>query len=168
MVAGKNNACTEKQGCLYMFDNGRGAFNYGNAYFWAFSQSVLPDGSTLAFNFGDGIGSGFHEQGRAYEDFLVYQGKLRKLDTTRLTYDPLNLMKKMKLATARDNRVFPKDECEVHFTPVGIIEEGINLSLIGFGQQVVEGTFNGVCTVEGKNVDVKDAFGHVEIFWARW
>jgi len=46
-----------KNECLISTDQFRSHMSYPVNYFWASFQTVLPDGSALGFNLGDGINS---------------------------------------------------------------------------------------------------------------
>ena len=58
---GKSYQCNAKAGkpCHMIIDIGRTTQAYGIQYFWALLMTELPDGRTLSFNLGDGMGSGY-------------------------------------------------------------------------------------------------------------
>lgn len=82
---GKKQKCIDKE-CHMMIDIGRGAFNYGVAYFWVLIMTTLPDGRTVQMSLGDGIGSEYRSLDKASEDFIVVDGKMYKLDITQMDY----------------------------------------------------------------------------------
>jgi hypothetical protein len=106
---GKQVECNETmKDCLIMYDIGRGYHNYGASYYWAFSQSVLPDGTTLVLNFGDGIGSEYHSHNKASEDHIALNGTIYKLDVTEMEYSKDDYLKPKTLKTASETGLYKK------------------------------------------------------------
>ena len=48
---------------------------------------MLPDGTLIALNMGDGIGSEYNSADKASEDHIVVDGVIYKLDVTEMQYD---------------------------------------------------------------------------------
>ena len=171
---GKKYQCTSQKDCLLMIDNGRGHHNYGVAYFWAMIMTKLADGRVMSINLSDGFGSQYKSLEKASEDFLILDGKFYKLDVTRMDYggDHLDFKGTKKVYTAKSDqhqkRAFPDRECDLTFTPVGHIEDGVNASLLAFKQFLIYGHFNGFCMLDGTKVEIKQAYGHVEHVYSRW
>lgn len=156
-----------------MYDIGRGYHNYGVAYFWALTQTVLEDGTRFMMNLGDGFGSEYHKSDKASEDHIVVNGTIYKLDVTEMKYNPSNPMEKKSLATMEsqgfDTKKFPERRCKVDFTPIGALDEGLNALVFAFKLKVVVGHFNGYCELEGgQRFNLNNVYGHVEHAYSRW
>ena len=136
-------------------------------------QTTLPDGTILSFSLADGIGSEYHTNDKATEDFMTVNGKHYKLDVTDLQYDKDNYMNKKVLKTKEgdtfNKKVFPERKCEVEFVPIGKHEEGNNFVVIAFKQFLTYGYFSGFCQTEDHGViRIEKAFGLVEHVFNRW
>lgn len=83
-----------------MIDIGRGAFNYGVAYFWVLIMTTLPDGRTLTLNLGDGIGSEFKTLEKSNEDFAILGGKHYKFDVTEMLHNKAEYFSRKTIRTA--------------------------------------------------------------------
>jgi hypothetical protein len=172
-VGNKEFKCGEnKYDCLVSLDYGRGEFNYGVAYYWAFLQTVLPDGRRFGINLGDGIGSEFNSYDKSTEDFILLDGKHFKLDITEMEYSKEDYMKPKLLKTIKDHphtpKVFPDRKCELSFNPTGKVESGVNALVIAMKQYLIYGYFEGFCEVEGERIRIDKVFGHVEHVFNRW
>ena len=63
-------------------------------------MTYLPgSGKTFAINLGEGLGNEHHTLDKMSEDFAVLDGKYFKLDVTRCTFNPNDLMETHHLAT---------------------------------------------------------------------
>jgi hypothetical protein len=83
---GKDYQCSSllKKPCHMIIDVGRTTQAYGIQYFWSLLMTELPDGRTLSFNLGDGMGSGYQGVDQASEDFITIDMEYYKLDVTRM------------------------------------------------------------------------------------
>ena len=83
---GSTYQCDAKKGkpCHMIIDVGRTTQAYGIQYFWSLLMTQLPDGRTLSFNLGDGMGSGYRGLDQASEDFITIDMEYYKLDVTRM------------------------------------------------------------------------------------
>lgn len=87
---------------MLFIDIGKGYLNYGIAYFWIMGQGITKNGEPILFNFEDGLGSGFTNYMKASGDFITINGRITKLDSSRLTYDKDNYLSKVKVETIED------------------------------------------------------------------
>ena len=144
-------------------------------------MTKLPDGRVVSFNLGDGMNSGYRGLDQSSEDFVSIDGDYYKLDITRmLSTDNSNYLLPKTFVTAPSDehhkRTITDNECELKFKPINgeksMIEDGINVGLIAFKQNLIYGEFTGKCilTKEGKkfNIDINKAYGFVEYVFSRW
>lgn len=98
--------------CLLSEDSFKAHMRYPTKLFFALIQTYLPDGRSLGISLGDGIGT--HQQYKlSNDDFLTLDGKIYKLDTTRLLEDG-NKLYFESVAREIDNVTA---RCLVWFTP---------------------------------------------------
>ena len=80
---GKQYKCDVGE-CIGLYDIGRGYFTYHTNWYWATAMTYIKSKEgklqTFAFNFGDGIGTEYRTKDKAYEDFIILDGKHYKLD----------------------------------------------------------------------------------------
>jgi len=98
--------------CLLSEESYKAHMQYPTNFFFALVQTVLEDGRTLGISFGDGIGT--HQYFKvSNDDFLTLDGKIYKLDTTRMK---LNEGRRFFQSVAREiDNVTAR--CLVWFTP---------------------------------------------------
>ena len=60
---------------------------------------MLPDGTLMSLNLGDGIGSDYHSADKASEDHISINGTIFKLDVTEMEYDKSDYLVQKVLKT---------------------------------------------------------------------
>ena len=108
----------------------------------------------------DGIGAQYSGIDRASEDSITVDGKVYKLGTSRHEYDPSDLMAPRRIHTSKSPN--PNRFCELNYTPISHIYDGLNLLLIAFEQEMTYGIYNGKCVIDGTILEIKDMWGLLE------
>lgn len=121
---------------------------------------------------------------RATEDFLTLDGKVYKLDQTKVTLlkdkeelekgkDELmetRMIETVKGGKLNKNRGIEEQvQCKLIFKPQYKTKNApdINLVVFSVSQKPVWGNYQGICEVEGKWIRI-NLFGFYEHFYARW
>jgi hypothetical protein len=93
---------TSKHGESFLtIDSATSTPNYGMSYFFAVLQGKTSDGTNVGILLQDGIGSQYNGLERATEDSITLNGKVFKLDKTKLDYNRDDLMAKRRVHTSR-------------------------------------------------------------------
>lgn len=79
----------------------------------------------ISLNLGDGIGINRQTPNseKFYEDFLTINGKLYKLDQTRIEFNTADLLSEHTFVSIGE-RAFPERSCDLKFEPIGIRPTG--------------------------------------------
>ena len=142
--------------------------NYGMNFWFLTVSMVTESGKTLAIVMQDGIGSEYSGRDRATEDHVNYNGKVYKLDQTTVEFDSDNIMNPIRAYTARDNRRFENNSCNMIFSPAYKGNEGINLFLVAFVRDMAYGSATGTCVIDGEEIAIEGAYGMFETVWSRY
>ena len=164
-----------------MIDTGRGHHSYGESCFLAQFMTKLPDTRVVTVSMSDGIGSNLKNLStRSSPDYLTWDGKVFKLDLTEMDYYKDNYVTKKNLRTVKESndttaggyrKKFKQRMCELSFEPLSsqaFLDQGINLGVVAFRQQIVYGWFHGYCILERGKIEIIKAFGHVTHAFTRW
>ena len=153
--------------CLLSEDSFKAHMRYPTKLFFALIQTYLPDGRSLGISLGDGIGT--HQQYKlSNDDFLTLDGKIYKLDTTRLLEDG-NKLYFESVAREIDNVTA---RCRLEYKPSFQQPLYIYLVFIFVKQEASYGSFSGFCEVkqEGEwlKIQIQEAWGFYEHAHLRW
>ena len=113
---------------------------------------------------GDGIGSATSNK-QSSEDFLSLDGKVHKLDISKLVDDPNDIWS-VKNIKSIERGLF-NSSCDLFYEPKYQQDNVIYVVLIAFKQRVTWGRFSGHCMVEGERIEV-DSWGFFEHMHMRW
>ena len=144
-----------------------GHFNYGLAYYMINFNTFTEDGKSVGVFMTDGIGSQYSFADRATADQITYDGKVYKLDQSRLDFKPLNLMAPIKAETISEGKHFESNSCKLSYTASYEQAEGVDLVLLTHRRDVTYGYFHGFCEVEGVEVQINKAWGFFELVYTR-
>lgn len=123
---------------------------------WACFSGVGDDGQRLGLNLSCGV-----NETSFTENCLWVNGKLHKVNLTRFDFDPKNLM--MPWHVLSDD-----GQVDLHFTPLGMHREFIDLKLIASNFKQLFGRFDGVLHVDGNAIVVNGMSGFVEDQYVKW
>ena len=135
---------------------------YPTNYFFGTMSQTLEDGRVIGFCLQDGIGG---PNRITSEDFLTLDGKIHKLDVTRLEEESEDLMSLKRLHSASRDQF--TSSCDLIYHPIYQQEALIYAVLIAFNQRATYGNYTGVCIVNGESIQI-DGWGFFEHVHMRW
>ena len=148
-------------------ENYIGHFDYGLAYYMINFNTFTEDGKSVGVFMTDGIGSKYVGTDRATADQISVDGKVYKLDQTKLQFNAANLQDKVSAETILEGRHFEKNGCKLSYQAKYKEDEGVNLAVLAHRRNVTYGYFIGFCEVDGMEVQIHNAWGFFELVYTR-
>lgn len=123
---------------------------------WACFSGLSTDGRRLGLNLSCGV-----NETSFTENCLWVDGRLVKVNLTRFSFDPKDLMASWRILS--DN-----GQVDLVFTPLGMHREVMDLKLIASNFKQLFGRFDGVLNVGGGDIVVRGMSGFVEDQYVKW
>ncbi|MBI1783565.1 DUF2804 domain-containing protein [Candidatus Sumerlaeota bacterium] len=140
-----------------IYDWGRGIWPRECGWFWG-QAAGLAGGKRVAFNLGHGYG----DDSKGTCNAILFEGKLHKLDTVILNYDPQDQMQAWRLGS-NDGRL------TLDFHPIYHQQGKQNIVIAATELHKVHGTFSGELILDdGTKIEVKDLLGFMEHAQHQW
>jgi hypothetical protein len=139
-------------------DWGRGVWEYRSFWVWASASGRLHDGRTIGLN----LGGGFGDTSAATENALILNGRIHKLGSVKIRYQPGGYMRPWRLSSS-------DDRLDLTFTPFKERLARTNLLLITSEVHQMFGRYAGRAVADdGEVVQVDQLIGFAEEHQARW
>lgn len=127
---------------------------------WACFSGIGRTASGVDKRLGLNVSCGVNETS-FNENCLWVDGKLVKVNLAQFDFDTHDVMKPWRVSTD-DGLV------DLHFTPVGMHREVLDLKVVASNFRQVFGRFDGIVRADGEAITVKNVVGFVEDQYAKW